>query len=331
MALDERDSSEVIKESQRQFHHSTRFRFKDATKQEARKLHRSYDIPVVDKPEKHNSKYLADKRSKKKKKRHDSQKPELTDETKSTDNPHPQDTSTEDIDPEAAFRESLFDAMRDDEGAQFWEGVYGQPIHIYPNTKSGPDGELERMTDDEYAAYVRKKMYEKSYQYLLEEKAKRDASRREKERLSRQAAEEFRESERQRRKLNQKIKMSQKISNQKLWEERWHKYITRWDFLMKGTSEGVFVASIPWPVASGNINDVNSEEIKRFLSHAPATIHHSEGSLSKVLKAERIRWHPDKMQQRFGGQTVDERILQAVTSVFQVIDDYWSKIRDAHP
>ena len=34
-------------------------------------------------------------------------------------------------DPEAAFRESLFDAMADDEGAAFWEGVYGQPIHVY--------------------------------------------------------------------------------------------------------------------------------------------------------------------------------------------------------
>ncbi|CAI4217990.1 unnamed protein product [Parascedosporium putredinis] len=65
------------------------------------------------------------------------------------------------LDPEAAFRESLFDAMADDEGAAYWEGVYGQPIHVYSNERDGPQGELERMTDDEYAAYVRQKMWEK--------------------------------------------------------------------------------------------------------------------------------------------------------------------------
>src|SRR5436190_10673322 len=34
--------------------------------------------------------------------------------------------------PDTAFRESLFDALADDEGAAYWESVYGQPIHIYP-------------------------------------------------------------------------------------------------------------------------------------------------------------------------------------------------------
>ena len=58
------------------------------------------------------------------------------------------------LDPETAFRESLFDALADDEGAAYWEGVYGQPIHIYGSQKPGPDGELERMDDDEYAAFA---------------------------------------------------------------------------------------------------------------------------------------------------------------------------------
>ena len=37
----------------------------------------------------------------------------------------------EHLSPDTAFRESLFDALADDEGAAFWEGVYGQPIHSY--------------------------------------------------------------------------------------------------------------------------------------------------------------------------------------------------------
>ncbi|KAF3256669.1 hypothetical protein TWF132_003685 [Orbilia oligospora] len=55
-------------------------------------------------------------------------------------------------DPEAAFRESLFEAMADDEGASYWEGVYGQPIHLYERPKvENEKGELEMMTDEEYA------------------------------------------------------------------------------------------------------------------------------------------------------------------------------------
>ena len=39
----------------------------------------------------------------------------------------------------------------------------------------------------------------------------------------------------------------------------------------------------------------------------------------KALKAERVRWHPDKVQQRFGGG-VDEGTMRVVTGVFQVVD-----------
>ncbi|KAF3144716.1 hypothetical protein TWF703_008703 [Orbilia oligospora] len=60
-------------------------------------------------------------------------------------------------DPEAAFRESLFEAMADDEGASYWEGVYGQPIHLYERPKvENEKGELEMMTDEEYAERSRK-------------------------------------------------------------------------------------------------------------------------------------------------------------------------------
>ena len=39
----------------------------------------------------------------------------------------------------------------------------------------------------------------------------------------------------------------------------------------------------------------------------------------RLLKAERVRWHPDKVQQRFGG-AVDEGTMTVVTGVFQVVD-----------
>ena len=68
-----------------------------------------------------------------------------------------------------AFRESLFDALADDEGAAYWEGVYGQSINGYADTYMSEQGELERMTEDEYVAFVRAKMWEKTHQGLLED------------------------------------------------------------------------------------------------------------------------------------------------------------------
>src|ERR1700742_2725384 len=63
--------------------------------------------------------------------------------------PQAQANNSTDLPPDQAFRESLFDAMGDDEGAAFWENVYGQPIHHYPDTYQDEEtGELERMTDD---------------------------------------------------------------------------------------------------------------------------------------------------------------------------------------
>jgi len=81
------------------------------------------------------------------------------------------------LDSEAAFRESLFDAMADDEGADYWSSIYGQPIHTYPNTYLSPEtGRLEKMTDEEYTEFVRTKMWEKTHQHVLEERARREAA-----------------------------------------------------------------------------------------------------------------------------------------------------------
>jgi hypothetical protein len=231
-------------------------------------------------------------------------------------------------DPETAFRESLFDAMADDEGAQFWEGVYGQPIHTYPDVKEGPTGELERMTDEEYTAFVRAKMYEKTHQHLIEEKARRDAAKKERERLAREGAEEERKAEKFRRKVEESLKRGEERKKRKVWYDKWEAYIQRWEKLGEGGAQQVHIASIPWPTESGSKNDIDKKEIERFFLYASTGGQPTEAQLIKVLKVERVRWHPDKIQQKLGGQNVSEDIIQAVTAVFQVIDTMWSELRD---
>ena len=243
----------------------------------------------------------------------------------------PRASPPQQVDPDIAFRESLFDAMADDEGAQYWEGVYGQPIHQYSDVKTGPTGELERMTDDEYTAFVRAKMYEKSHQHLIEEKARRDAARKERAQRAKEAAKEEREADRFRTKVEESLRRGQERKSRKTWLEKWNEYIKKWEYLngqnSAGSTNKVFIASIPWPVESGQRKDVSMKEIERFFLYAPTSGQPTEAELGKVLKLERVRWHPDKIQQKLGGQAVSEDIMQAVTEVFQVIDQMWADVR----
>jgi hypothetical protein len=264
-------------------------------------------------------------RSKKHRRHHSAAKddPALYDDTHL-----PNTSSNQYVDPEIAFRESLFDAMADDEGAQFWEGVYGQPVHQYPDVKEGPTGELERMTDEEYTAHVRAKMYEKTHQHLIEEKAKREAVKKERARLEREGRKEEEEAKRFRRKVEESLKRGEERKNKKAWAERWDAYVSKWDNLSKARGASVALASIPWPVESGRKKDINFKEIERFFLHAPSSGQPTQAELDKIVKLERVRWHPDKIQQKLGGQDINEDIMQAVTMVFQMIDRMWTDIRE---
>jgi hypothetical protein len=216
-------------------------------------------------------------------------------------------------DPDAAFRESLFDAMADDEGAAFWEGVYGQPIHVYERPGVTDErGELERMTDEEYARYVREKMWEKSHQYIMEERERREKRR---ERQKQEEKEEQREWEcREReRKIKEMSRREQRAKDK--MRMRWDQYAQYWETSGKGLGDP---GNIRWPVVSGKTNDVTREAVEEFI-----LAHPSHRTLPDVLKAERIRWHPDKAQQRWGREALTELEMKAVTTVFQTVDALW--------
>jgi hypothetical protein len=249
-------------------------------------------------------------------------------------------------DPDMAFRQSLFDAMADDEGAAFWEGVYGQPIHVYPQAKpTGPEGELEQMNDEEYAEYVRGRMWEKTHQHVLEERAKREEERKrrkaEEERYWREDASreerEEKESKDRRafeRKVEASLRRGEERKAQKLWQEAWQRYVSGWEhfkevLVVKSKEEGSLEGKaargiIPWPVESGKWKHIVKEDVEEFFNKAvPA-----EADLMGVLKAERVRWHPDKMQQRFGANKLDEETVRTITAVFQVVDRLWTDLRE---
>jgi hypothetical protein len=230
-----------------------------------------------------------------------------------------------------AFRESLFDALADDEGAAYWEGVYGQPVHIYPDTKPGPDGKLERMTEEEYADYVRTKMWEKSHQHIVEEREAKERARQKRKaqlnQLDEEAEREEVERESMRRRMEESLRRGEERRKAKEAEAAWENYTAKWDSLKNAQrldqeTDAKVREIIPWPVASGKARHVSKEEIERFFRTSKTW---RDDSVS-LLKAERVRWHPDKMQQRFG-QHIDPDTMKLITAVFQAIDRLWNDRR----
>lgn len=89
-------------------------------------------------------------------------------------------------------------------------------------------------------------------------------------------------------------------------------------------------ARLPWPVASGKAEDVNHKAVEQFLRHSSTAItkqkERGNDRLIAILKMERVRWHPDKMMQRFGILGIDEESLKLITAVFQSVDNLWTKL-----
>ena len=226
--------------------------------------------------------------------------------------------------------------MADDEGAAFWEGVYGQPIHAYPRPRSSHKTDtlkddpteaenLNSMTDDEYVTFVRAKMWEKTHQHVLEERKRRQEA---KSRLK-QLDEEGRRLEKG---VEEALRRGEERRRKARWKSRWGEYLEGWKCFTEqasGNAGAIPVETIrkriPWPVSSGMRRDVNQAEVERFFKHAPQ----SSGAEydAALLKLERVRWHPDKVQHKARPSTVDEETMRAITSVFQIIDRLWSNIR----
>lgn len=189
------------------------------------------------------------------------------------------------------FTERLFDAMADDEGKDFWQEVYSQPIHDFPVQPE--------MTDDEYAAYVRKGMWERTHAQKADAQRRKAQIDNDGERLGSGSS--------ARRALQENPIMRDTL------ETRWKVYLKEWERLGASTWT---IESIPWPNIDGDHRNLNAESIEAFLSHT--------GSVKAIAKEElRRRWHPDRFQQKalkhvkISDQTL---VLASVTNVAQILN-----------
>jgi hypothetical protein len=118
----------------------------------------------------------------------------------------------------------------------------------------------------------------------------------------------------------------------KVWEAAWEKYLASWEEIAKVVKEPEVADTkdasktplrnlLFWPVESGKRRDVNPDSVREFMRRVPS------GDLSATLKVERVRWHPDKMQHRYGALGVDDVVMRSVTEVFQIVDRMWNEER----
>ena len=234
------------------------------------------------------------------------------------------------LDPDTLFRESLFDAMADDEGAAFWSGVYDVPIQPTPPLKMDEEkGVLEQMTEEEYAAHIREQMWRKTNAAFLEEKERREERRK---REARVREEEKRKAREQRdfevgieESLRRGRERKQRLAGERQRRQRWVAYTAAWEKL---TTQSSSVPAIPWPVMSGRAADVERAEVEKFYMDCAVAgeVETEKAELAKVLKTERVRWHPDKMQQKLG--MLDSGVLEKVVEVFQIVDGLWGRYKD---
>ncbi|GES57068.1 hypothetical protein ATEIFO6365_0001035500 [Aspergillus terreus] len=256
--------------------------------------------------------------------------------------PSPDPTLPPPLPAEDAFRESLFDALGDDEGAAYWETVYGQPIHTYavPHV-AGPNGELEQMSDEEYAAYVRARMWERTREGMLEAQEQLRAERARQRRRDERREEDVRRRRDFDRDMEACLARGRERRRVKAWKTVWEEYVRSWERVDQAvaavaageggeaTAEANRLRNLLfWPVESGKRRDVSRDAVREFMRHAPSVVSGDTAELLAVLKAERVRWHPDKMQQRYGALGIDEVVMRSVTEVFQIIDHMWSETRE---
>jgi hypothetical protein len=271
--------------------------------------------------------------------------------------PAPYNDNTTNLDPNVAFRESLFDAMGDDEGAAYWESVYGQPIHNYPDQKRNEEtGELEKMSDEEYIAFVRRGMWERSWEGIEAERELKSKERIKKEREQNKTKKKNTESAGYNDtgnrateadlfadQVEESLRRGSQRKERAIWREKWRVYEKSWENLSqlarsrnsaaRGPEDDmVFLRDeILWPVASGKRTDVNPAEILNFMVKTAKSLMLADSFENELtvlldnLKWERIKWHPDKIQQRYGCLNIDEGTLRAVIEVFQVMDGLFNE------
>ncbi|KAI4870759.1 hypothetical protein F4820DRAFT_143721 [Hypoxylon rubiginosum] len=176
--------------------------------------------------------------------------------------------------------------------------------------------EEERRQREEKKREDERRREERKREERKREERKREERKREEQRREEKAREEaFRErvrlsKEKEKREAREK---AQKETTE--WQAAWKRYSDGWT---KGAD--LSIANIAWPVKSGLRADVNEASVKLFFEKAPpAELVSSGEGLLELINVEIMRWHTDKVMQRFGPDVVNGAAKTALAIIAKVM------------
>ena len=161
------------------------------------------------------------------------------------------------------------------------------------------------------------------------EKEEMQAEQRAEQRAERHAERQAEKERERERKRKRDLELDEETS----WQVQIREYVAAWRDEDSGTE-------IPWPpcgvaaaaaaaAAAERIEGIRFDvgSIREFLYREARVMGVGFG---QVVKVERVRWHPDKILQRFGeGEDADrEQRMRWVGEVWRAVDEVWRGIKE---
>ncbi|CAG8610419.1 20795_t:CDS:1 [Cetraspora pellucida] len=200
----------------------------------------------------------------------------------------------------------LFDVLAEDEVDHYSNRLY------YEGETCDPKG-IDRMSEDDYAAFIRKGMYEKQHKQELKEQRKKEEEFKQKQRAKQRRMAEM-QAEQQRLMRHYQ---AEQIRLQEMKHERRASYLARWNqFDINGQSSIMF-KDIPWPTA--DIKRLSKVDVEDFLL---STIK-DNSEIRSILRQEQIRFHPDRWHRwikRMPSERQKKKIMETVTDISRIIN-----------
>lgn len=193
------------------------------------------------------------------------------------------------------------------------QGKTRQRSGNYAAGKTVPPRNVKREEEERPAQEERRREQEKKQKQEEKERQKKEEERR-RERKAREE-EALRERARLVREKREREAREKAEKEAASWRAAWEQYSNAWC-----KPVDVSVTNIPWPVKSGLRSDVNEANVKLFFAKAlPADLVDSGDKRFKLISKENMRWHTNKVMQRFGSDAVNGAAKSSLDIVAKVV------------
>ncbi|OJJ96292.1 hypothetical protein ASPACDRAFT_47063 [Aspergillus aculeatus ATCC 16872] len=204
---------------------------------------------------------------------------------------------------------------------------YRRPATSLPDPGTPHQSEREARARREHERQAQMEREEKIERERRERREREERFRREQQDREERGKKEQQEREAKARRDGEERRQGAKAA-QEAKAKRWKEYNSAWEELKNSTVASRRSmdprTSIPWPTEAGSFRscrDVAQSDIEAFLHYGASM--NARSQLLSILKVERLRWHPDKLQHLFCAR-VDETTINKVTEISQIVNQLYT-------